>query len=52
VSFACVSTGASFKVINTDRTRVLESFVTNMNLIATGASLPPLGGGKVFRRSV
>jgi len=34
--------GASFKVINTDCTSVLESVVTNMNLIATGVSLPPL----------
>ena len=34
--------GATSKVINTDSTSVLESVVANMNLIATGASLPPL----------
>ena len=34
--------GATSKVINTDSTSVLESVVANMNLIATGTSLPPL----------
>jgi len=34
--------GASFTFRNTDSTSVLESVVTNMNLIATRASLPPL----------
>ena len=46
--------GATSKVINTDGTRVLGSVVANMNLIVTGASLPPPppGGDKVFRRSM
>ena len=33
--------GVTSKVINTDSTSVLKSVVVNMNLIATGASLPP-----------
>ena len=33
--------GATSKVINTDSTSVLERVVANMNLIATGTSLPP-----------
>lgn len=34
--------GATSKLINADSTSVLERVVANMNLIATGASLPPL----------
>ena len=34
--------GPTSKVINTDSTSVLENVVANMNLIATGTSLPPL----------
>ena len=33
--------GTTSKVSNTDSTSVLESVVANMNLIATGTSLPP-----------
>lgn len=42
----CVATS---KVINTDSTSVLKSVVANMNLIATGASLPPLEVRKFSR---